>query len=454
MHRFLFIAGFLAALLGLARVGAAQDPDPPARPRAASGDTLVLSLATAQQRALRDNPAFLAEAREAAVARGELRQARVYNFNPELEFEAPGAGTGGSTGEYEASLTQRIEYGGQRGLRIDAARVGLDRAQLGVSDAARTAVAEASTAYYAALAAERRLEVARAVLALNERLRESTEIQLREGEISVLEANLAQIEIGRARARVLAVERELTRARLALKRRTGIAPEQEIRLVMDVPDTPAPAALDPDTLVARALARRPDLAAQAAAEVQYRTLQRLAGREALPELRVGVLAERAAASSIGTDGAGNPLLEESLARDPSIGFGVAVSVPVWNRNQGVRAQRAAQADQAALRRAATELEVRTEVADAYRAYLAATEEAGIFEREVLRPARENQELLETAYRAGKIDLASLILLRNQLLDAELGYWDAWLARREAWVDLEAATAALVPDPNLNPSGDR
>ena len=452
MNQSLWIkAGVLAMLLGAWSAEAARAQDPASLPpRVAAGDTLSLSFAEVQRLVLTRDPAFLAERQEADIARGDLTQARVYNFNPELEFEAPGAGSNGGLAEYEASLTQRIEYGGQRGLRVDAAQIGLERAQWGVNNAARTALAEASTAFYAALAAERRLAVADAVLALNERLGQATQVQLREGEISALEANLAGIEIGRARARVLTARRELTTARLALKRRVGITPEQEIRLAAEVPDAPPPSTLDPDTLVALALGQRPDLAAQTAAVAQYRTLQRLARREALPELRVGVLAERAAAPSLALDGTGDPLLQESLPGEPVIGFGVSVSLPVWDRNQGVRAQRAAQVDQAAFRRTATELDVRTEVVDAYRAYLAATEEAEVFERDVLLPARENQELLETAYRAGKIDLASLLLLRNQLLEAELGYWDAWLARHESWVDLEAATGTLrIPDPAIS-----
>jgi outer membrane protein TolC len=63
---------------------------------------------------------------------------------------------------------------------------------------------------------------------------------------------------------------------------------------------------------------------------------------------------------------------------------------------------------------------------------------------VLQPARENQQLLEKAFRAGKVGLPTLVLLRNQLLDAELGYVDAILAQRRALVALQAATASLAP----------
>lgn len=413
----------------------AQDVTPGGRAPTSVRDTLILSFAEARRLVLEQNPAFLADRQDAEIARGELGAARVYDFNPELEFESTGAGTAGAIGEYEARLTQEVEWAGQRGLRTEAAELGLDRARYRVRDAARAALAEASTAYYAALAAERRREVAEEVLGLNRRLLDATRTQLREGEISALEANLVEIEFGRARARVLTALREATSARLALKRRIGVVPEQPIRLVEALPDTPDPSSLDRDALVALAIAERPDLAAWRAAVDQFRALHRLAGREAIPNLRIGVLVEReavgAAAASSGR-----------VADQTRIGFGLSFPIPLWDRNQGVRAQREAQVDQAALTREATELAIRTQVTDAYRSYLAASEEARVFQEDVLEPSRQNQALLELAYRAGKIDLPTLLLLRNQLLEAELGYWDAWFARREAWVELEAAIASL------------
>lgn len=415
----------------------------------ASRDTLALTLAEVQRRALAQNPAFLAERQEYDIARGQLTQARVYNFNPELEFEAPGAGSAGAPGEYEARLTQEVEWAGQRGLRISAARSGLNRAEFVVRNAARQTLADASTAFYAALAAQQRLEVARQLSQLNQQLLDATRIQAREGELSSMEANLAEIEAGRARARVLAAQREATSARLELQRLAGIHPEQEIQLVVALPDPPLPPTLNPDSLISLALARRPDLAARTTAVDQAEALTRLARREAIPNLRVGVIAEREALAGV----PGSPVSADRY-ESPRIGLAVSIPVPLFDRNQGLVAERAAQTEQARLSRSATELAVRTQVTDAYRGYVAASEEARVYEQDVLQPARSNQELLETAYRAGKVNLSTLLLLRNQLLDAELGYWDAWLAERRALIALQAATSTLDLDPNLNPSGDR
>lgn len=448
-------AGVLAMLHGAwsASVAVAQDPASPQPLAAATGDTLPLTLAEVQRRTLAQNPAFLAERQEFDIARGQLTQARVYTFNPELEFEAPGAGSAGVLGEYEARLTQEVEWAGQRGLRISAARSGLNRAEFVVRNAARQTLADASIAFYSALAAQQRLEVARQLSQLNQQLLEATRIQAREGELSSMEANLAEIEAGRARARVLAAQREATSARLELQRLAGIHPEQEIQLLDALPDPQLPPTLNPDSLVTLALARRPDLAARTTAVDQAEALTRLARREAIPNLRIGVIAEREALAG-GLAGAPGSPVPADRYESPRIGLAVSLPVPLFDRNQGRVAERAAQADQARLSRSATELAVRTQVTDAYRGYIAASEEARVYEQDVLQPARSNQELLETAFRAGKVNLPTLLLLRNQLLDAELGYWDAWLAERRALIALQAATSTLDLDPNLNPSGDR
>lgn len=436
MHRSLVLSGALAAILAFGRSAAAQTPSIPTGPEPGARDTLTLSLSDAQRLALGDNYAFLAERQEVEIARGELLQARVYDHNPELELEAPGAGSGDAFGAYEAALVQEIEWAGQRGLRVRAGRMGVERATSAVSDASRLILAETGDAFYSALAAERRLALTEEVLALNETLLTAVRTQLREGEVSVLAANLAEIDLGRARARALAARREVNEALFELKRLTSLAPDRPVRLEASSAFAPDPALLNSDSLVALALARRPDLEARRAAARQFETLGDLARREAIPNVRLGALAE-----------------QDQVGGSPRVGVSVGISLPAFERNQGVIAQRRAQAAQAAFSASAIEQRIRIEVAAALRAYRAASEEAAVFETSVLKPARENRTLLETAYRAGKLDLPSLLLLRNQLLDAELGYWDAWLARREALVVLTAATASYGLVDSVDPDAE-
>ena len=433
----------IAALLGGVSAATAQARSP-GRPEVAPRDTLSISLPEAHRRALAQNPAFLGERQELGIARAQLTQARVYAFNPELELQAPGLGEHGVLGEYEASLTQEIEWAGQKGLRIRGARYGLERAEAAVQDAARRTLAEVSNAYYAVLASEQRLTVARELVELGEQLVGVTRIQVREGEISVMEGNLAEIEAGRARAAVLAAERERTTALFELRRLLGIGPEQAIQLQDAASDMPPPVTLDADSLVALALARRPDLAAWSQVVEQRETLTQLARREAIPNVRVGVFVEREETSVLASGVSGDPSVRGRL-ESPRLGVGVSVPLPLFQRNQGAIEEQTALAEQARLTRQAAELTIRTEVRDAYQAYVAASEEHRVFEEDVLQPARMNQRLLDTALRAGKVGLPTLLLLRNQLLDAELSHWDSWLEERRALVALAAATATLATD---------
>ncbi len=429
MRRFLSLALCLHAVAALTRGPSAL------LAQQASPDTVVISLAEAQSLALTRNPSFLADLQASAIARGRGRQAAVYGPNPEVTVEAPGLASEGSLGEYRAMATVAVDWTGQWFIRRRAGGLDVARADAEVRNAARGAVADASLAFYQTFAAERRLEVAAELRILNEQLLGITRIQLDEGEISQLDANLVQVEAGRARARVLAAERDLASARLQLQRITGTPPELVVRPAPELPNLPAPDASSLEERIGRALARRPDLEARVRAVEHADALESLARRETLPTPQVGALVER----DRGTGSA-------------RAGFVVGVSVPLWNWNRGAIAERRAESVQADLRREATALAVRAEVAEADAAYRAAYDEVSIYQTDVLEPAHANQGLLDTAFVAGKLGLPTLILLRNQFLDAELAYWDSWLAARAALVALESATATLAV--NFDIPGDR
>jgi outer membrane protein TolC len=295
-----------------------------------------------------------------------------------------------------------------------------------VADAGRLSTAEASRAFYESVAADRRLEAATAILALNERLSAAALTQMGEGAISVMDANFARIEGARSRARVLGTERDVRTARLALGYLLGATPGT-VLVAREEPERPLPAASEMQTeaLLATA-ANRPDLIARQDEIDRATALARLSRRDAIPDLNLGIVVEG-----------------DDSGASPRTGLQLGLSVPIWNRSQGVTDQHEAESRRASLERDAVAARVRTEVTDALQSYAAATEEEALLADEVLAPVRANQAFLETAYQEGEIDLPSLVLLRNQLLDAEMAYWDAWLARRLSLVELERAVG--TPD---------
>ncbi|MGH7466107.1 MAG: TolC family protein, partial [Longimicrobiales bacterium] len=256
---------------------------------AARADTVRLTLEEAERMALEQNAAFLAAQTGIDVARGELRQARALAPNPQAEFEA--LNTGGERGGYRSSLTQELEIGGQQSARAGAAAAALARTEYLGADAARGLLRDVRAAFFRSLAARRRLNVMEDMLVLQNRLLDAVRIQLAEGEISALDANLAEVEVGRAHARLLAARRLQAEAEHELKTQLGFPPQQVLALV--APDSLShPDAAGVDSLVSLALGRRPDLAAMNAAVEQASRMASLANRSSIPNPTVGVLAEQ------------------------------------------------------------------------------------------------------------------------------------------------------------------
>lgn len=393
-------------------------------PGAHPADTLELTLGNVATIAVANDPALRAIRREVAVASGDIRQTRVDGLNPTLEaavFQAGKAGTGPR--EYSVAISGRVSWAGQRGLRVDVATANLDRVGALVSDAVRDATLHARLAFLAAVAAEQRLGLVREIADASGRLQQASVTRIDAGEISVLESNLVSIEHGRSRARVLAAERSALEAYAVLRMAVAVPPDLPIRLQIPVIASSSLTTLSVDSLVALALAHRPDVAAARRAVAQARLQQRLVGREALPELEIRGIAARDAG--------------DESAR---LGVGISMPLPLLDRNQGRRAAAEARLGQANDRLAELELLVRNEVATSHQALVSAAAEADSLQELVLLPARENRPLLEAAWREGKFSLPSMLLLRNQLFDAEIDYWQAWEARGAARIRLEAAVA--------------
>lgn len=439
MHRAYTLGAVLCGLL----VSVPTQGQAPERPTAPVSDTTVavpLTLDEARSLALRGNPNYLAVTQRLAVAEADVLTASTYPWNPELEMEGPGSFSRGALGRYEARLSQELEWAGQMGLRTRAAEFGSASTGGEVRDAARELIQGVEVAYAELIAARSRWTVAEDIRILNERLRNAVRVQLDEGEVSVLQANLVEIESGRARARVLEEERRVRTAEIELARIVGLPAGTEIEpMAPEDARPPEPEELSATDLLAAAVVRRPDLVAAEAAVAQSRALDRLATREALPNLRVQGIAEREAP--------GAPL---------RWGLGLSISLPLFDRNQGLRGRRDAELRASGLRHDGALLRVQADVRDALQGYRTAAEELRIYETSVLEPATRNQDLLEAAYAEGKLDLEALLLLRNQLLDAELGYWAAWARHREAWAALRSATGANLEDvtPVSNEEGSR
>lgn len=428
---------------------------PPLSAQQPVADTVRMGLADARALAVGRNPELLAARLDTAVAQGELRQASLLvRSNPAVDVLSAGAGLG-----YELGISQEVEILNQRGARRTAARLEVERARASAADVARVVLGRVDLSFYRLVAAARRQALAQEVLDLSRRLAEVAGRQLEAGKVSRLDYNLATVEFGRSRARNLAAGRERAEAEIELTRLLGLPRGTVIAPKLDgaaadsardwsaadsasrgglsasaarlnaVPDG-RPTSPVVDSLTAVALSRRPDLAERQAAQRRAVAQGMVVRREAFPNLLLRAASEK--------EGGGTRALRT----------GVGLTLPVFNRNQGEAAAWDAQARRAGHELAAVSDRVRAEVASAVTTYESAAREMVVLATTVLGPARQNRQLSETAYREGKIGLAELLLIRGQAIDAELDYWAAWQAAREASATLAEVTAQNLLDTGI------
>jgi len=118
----------------------------------------------------------------------------------------------------------------------------VQRAAAAVTDVARTTLGEVDRTFFRLVAADRRSELTREILTLNERLADVSRRQLKSGEIIKIEFNLAVVEFGRARARLLAASRERSETAHELRQLLGFASMIAVLPVADTADQPIIAA--------------------------------------------------------------------------------------------------------------------------------------------------------------------------------------------------------------------
>jgi len=68
----------------------------------------------------------------------------------------------------------------------------------------------------------------------------------------------------------------------------------------------------------------------------------------------------------------------------------------------------------------------------------------LLEKDGLPRQQENEALARESYRAGKINLATLLLVRREALDTRREYLERLLEAADAGVNLAAAVGALPP----------
>lgn len=391
------------------------------------------------RRALASNGELAAARLDIERARARLRQAGL-RPNPALDFEQTTGRLTGSPGETEISvgLALPLELGGKRGRRIDLARAELQAVEAEVADRERRLTVEVRVLYVEALASIRELGTLEELNTLDIQTTRVVQARVNEGETAPIELNQLRVEVDRLRSRRALVEGRLQATLLRLKSLTGLAATELLQLREDIntPSLPTPPT-SLDAAIEIALRSRPDLKLARLNEEVAQAGLRLARAQGVPE--VTPFTKYTYGRSVFDDTPVGVLRD----RDKLLTFGVSIGIPVFNRNQGGKAEAAAAINQAERRRQFLEAVVRAEVQSAYARYEAARTAVSTFEQGVIPRSTDNVRTIRAAYQIGAFSITDLLVEQRRLVDAQREFTEALAERYRALADLQAALGVVI-----------
>ena len=378
----------------------------------------ALSLGDAITITVANHPRLRTAAYAVLAAEGREVQARL-GPNPGLgvEAEALGASEGGG-GETAYVLRQEFISAG----KLDkAGRVA--RAEQLVSRAAFNAIkyeliGGVKQAFYAVLAAERRVAARRELADLAAQLLQATEARVEAGAAIEPDRLRAQVTHEQARLALRTADAELEAARKTLSVAMGLDAPLAIPLAGDLESLIA--FPSQDEVLQRVLAWNSRLQAARHSRERARRAHELAKAEAWPNV---------------TAFAG-PRYSD-IDGESTLDAGVVLEIPLINRNQGAIAEALAERLRAGASLGQTQLELIEATSQAWIAYDLARTVVETY-REVLLPkTRRTLELTEQAYRTGKFDYLRLLDAQQVFVETNVIYLDALLGLHRAASELES-----------------
>lgn len=333
--------------------------------------------------------------------------------NPTLTL----SGVLGDAQEESNNLSQRLEISGQPRLRSEIARLELEREELSLTALERRLALRVARAYYAAWAADRKLEVGQTRQQLAQRLEFVALRRFQVGEVSRNEYLRAQLEKARADAELAAVLSADRGSRLQLGLLLGTEAHQELPTAPEAPEALTGALPGIEALLERAR-NRPEVAA-AERNVQLGEKEtELASKGTAPSLEF--LAYRS----------------YLFGADSEQGLMLSLTLPLFDYGE-VGAETARRAGETEARRVDREsvlLELDLEVQEAWQRQLQFEGKRDSL-REQTRQYQELSELSQRGYDAGFLTLV-------ETLDTQRAYREALLDRIEAEAEAQVSKLEL------------
>ena len=359
--------------------------------------------------------------------------------NPVLEMDGTTGELTGSRFENTVSvgISQELLTAGKRGKRLKVAEKEIESFDRQVDNSVRILREEVKTTFFDLLLAEKKVELAKRSIDLNNQLFDVTKQRYEVGDIPELEVNLARVEVARSQGRKVEAERELSPTKSRLLALLGLSSDESATFSGTLEVTTF--TKNVEDLKVLALKKRPDLNALEAEKAKGEAEVTLAQAERIPNVTLGLGYQREN-SAIDVSG------EEIKTRDNLLGLKISIPIPLFDRNQSgimeAKARRAGAENRALYARNVVERDVES----AYARLTAADKSLAIYAKDIIPQLEENLKLVQDAYRLGEVGILTVIEEQKKFFEVNDGYLTALYNRQVALVKLESVVGGdLIMD---------
>lgn len=403
----------LAAALCLTPAWAQPGPaSPTPSPRATpAGQVLTLeqALATAYER----SPLLAAARNEAASSEGQLTQAGVIP-NPSIEVGIDDNRR--TTRTTTTTLSMPVELGGKRAARVKAAGLARDIAQRDLSSARADLRAAVIAAFFDVAVAQETVRVSQGAVEIAQNALRLAERRVAAGKAPPLESSKARVELANSRIEARAADGALQAARRKLGQLWG-APQPDFAQVgADLGTLPRREAIDD---LRAALATSPRMEAGRLSVEMGRAQLEVEKSKRYPDIT----------------------LSAGVARDNEQGrnkaqFGVAIPLPLFDRNQGNVYSATMQSYKAQDMYRELESRLTADLLQSVSQFDLAANSAREYRATVLPGAAEAYDSARKGFEAGKVSFLEVLDAQRTLSRGNIGYLNVLASAYQASADID------------------
>jgi cobalt-zinc-cadmium efflux system outer membrane protein len=369
-----------------------------------------------------------------AEVKGRLRQA---GLRPNPMVEASGSrGLTSPDNTFTLGAELPLELGGRRKARVSVAEREVEMREAEADDFERKLAADIRMKYVEAVAVARNLSFTENLLSLTRDSHRLIQARVEKGKSAPLEQNELFVEVNRIDAMRISFAAKTEIAMFDLKKTIGMPPNEALRLKDGFGGQPQPQSQA--DIMKSALSLRSDLRAARAAEGLAEAQIEQARVEGKVDASVfaNYMRQRMGFPVSGFNDAGALMPVDSVFHFAT--FGVRLTLPARNKNQGNIDAAVATLEAARNRREFNEIVVRNEVAAAFARYERAQTALTVYREGVRVLALRNLAVTRQVYTLGQKSLVDYLSEQRRYVDIETAFTEVLKEVDESLVEIDRA----------------